>query len=140
MPIFRRCIRFAENGWRVRRVNNGATADNADAYANRGAEIWFDGCTKIERQQVVLPNDLELVAQLTSRLGWPNGKGRLELEGKQAMRARGLGSPDRADSVLGAMMQAQTGGVTFRRIGVEGEGDEGGEWRASMSPRGRILV
>ncbi|MGA3267195.1 MAG: hypothetical protein ABSE16_10270 [Verrucomicrobiota bacterium] len=140
MPIFRRCIRFAENGWRVRRVNNGATADNPDAYANRGAEIWFEGRTQIERQKIILPNDRELVAQLTTRLGWPNSKGRLELEGKQAMRARGLSSPDRADAVLGAMTRAQTGGATFRRVGAEGEGDEDGEWRASMSPRGRILV
>ncbi|MGD0253136.1 MAG: hypothetical protein ABSC01_10625 [Verrucomicrobiota bacterium] len=77
------------------------------------------------------------VPQLTSRLGWPNSKGKLELESKQAMRARGLGSPDRADVVLGAMMQAQTGGVSFSRVEVP----ERDEFRvASMSPRGRILV
>ncbi len=84
-----------------------------------------------------------LIAQLTSPLGWPNSKGRLELESKQAMRARGLGSPDRADAVLGAMMQAQTGGAVFRRVGRDGEewdDDESGEWRISASPRGRILV
>ena len=104
------CDRLAESGWHVRRVNNGAPADNADAYANKGAEIWFEGRTRIERQQIILPDDRELVAQLTSRLGWPNSKGRLELESKQAMRARGLGSPDRADAVLGAMVQAQSGG------------------------------
>ena len=53
------------------------------------------------------------------------------------MRARGLGSPDRADVVLGAMMQAQTGGVSFSRVEVP----ERDEFRvASMSPRGRILV
>lgn len=129
------CDRLAKNGWRVRRVNNGATADNADAYANKGAEIWFEGRTKIERQQVILPNDRELVAQLTSRLGWPNSKGKLELESKQAMRARGLSSPDRADAVVGAMMQAQTGGVTFRRVEVEGRD----EFRVASMRRG-ILV
>jgi phage terminase large subunit len=52
---------------------------------------------------IILPNDRELFAQLTTRRGWPNSKGRLELEKKQAMRARGIRSPDRADAVLGAL-------------------------------------
>lgn len=50
-----------------------------------------------------MPTDRELFAQLTTRRGWPNSKGRLELEHKAAMRARDLLSPDRADAVLGAM-------------------------------------
>ncbi len=105
------CDRLAEAGWRVRRVNNGSAAGKPEYYANKGAEIWFEGRTQIERQQIILPNDRELVAQLTSRLGWPNSKGRLELESKQAMRARGLRSPDKADAVLGAMMHAGNGGA-----------------------------
>jgi hypothetical protein len=118
------CDRLAENGWRVRRVNNGATADNADAYANRGAEIWFEGRTQIERGRIILPNDKELVAQMTSRLGWPNSRGKLELESKQAMRTRGLGSLDRADTVLGAMMPAQTGGCSYTRAEMPYDRDD----------------
>jgi len=94
---------LAEAGFDIQRVNNGAAPANAEAYANRGAEIWFEGRTLIERQQVILPNDRELFAQLTTRRGWPDSKGRLELEHKAAMRARGLRSPDRADAVLGAL-------------------------------------
>ncbi len=97
------CDALSEAGYSIRRVNNGAPATNADAYANKGAEMWYEGRTQIERQQIILPTDRELFAQLTTRRGWPNSKGRLELETKQAMRARGIRSPDRADAILGAL-------------------------------------
>ena len=88
------------------------------AYANKAAKIWFEGRTQIERQQIILPNDRELIAQLTSRLGWPDSKGRLTLEPKDKMRSRGLSSPDRADAVLGAMMRLQGGGQVARAIEI----------------------
>lgn len=72
---------------------------------------------------------------MTSRLGWPNSRGKLELESKQAMRARGFGSPDRADAVLGAMMPAQTSCCSFTRVEMPYDAD-----RVSVWPRGRILV
>jgi hypothetical protein len=88
-------------------VNNGSAADKPEAYANKGAEIWFEARVKIEKGEIILPNDPELVAQLTSRRGWPDSKGRLQLESKADMRSRGLPSPDRADAVLGAMLPAR---------------------------------
>jgi hypothetical protein len=129
------CDRLAESGWPVNRVNNGSTADKSDAYANKGAEIWFEGRTQIERGRIILPDDKELIAQMTSRFGWPNSRGKLELESKQAMRARGLGSPDRADAVFGAMMPAQTGGFSYTRVETPYD-----EFRVSAWPRERILV
>jgi hypothetical protein len=45
-----------------------------------------------------LATDKEPIAQLTSRLGWPDRKGRLALEPKEKMAARGLSSPDKADT------------------------------------------
>jgi hypothetical protein len=97
------CDALAEAGYSIERVNNGAPANNAHGYANRGAEIWFEGRTLIEKRRVILPDDRELFGQLTTRRGWPDSKGRLALESKQEMRARGLRSPDRADAVLGAL-------------------------------------
>ena len=97
------CDALKEAGWFVHRVNNGAAARD-EHYANAGAEIWFEGRTMIERQQVILPaGDSELIAQLTARRGWPNSRGKLELESKADLRSRGLPSPDRADAVLGCM-------------------------------------
>jgi hypothetical protein len=101
--------RFAENGWHVRRVNNGSPARKPDAYANLGAEIWFEARTQIERGQIILPDDNELIAQLTARRGWPDSKGRLALESKQDLRSRGVSSPDRADALLGCMAKFSSG-------------------------------
>lgn len=95
--------RLAESGWPINRVNNGAAARDLEHYHNLGAEIWYEGRTQIERGQIILPNDRELIAQLTSRRGWPDSKGRLQLESKEDLRSRNLPSPDRADAVLGAM-------------------------------------
>lgn len=118
------CDRLAENGWPVNRVNNGSAADKPEAYANKGAEIWFEGRVQIEKGEIILPNDPELIAQLTSRRGWPDSKGRLQLESKADMRSRGLSSPDRADAVLGCMMPARAGGfdeVSIRGVFVGGD-------------------
>jgi phage terminase large subunit len=61
------------------------------------------GVRKIERGEVILPDDPQLLAQLTTRQAFPNSKGQLVLESKEQMRARGLHSPDRADAVLGCL-------------------------------------
>ena len=110
------CDRLAESGWPVTRINNGSTALDAEHYANRGAEIWFEGRTQIEKQQIILPRDPQLVAQLTSRLGWPNSRGKLELENKQAMRSRNLPSPDRADAALGTLVKPTGTGWTASAV------------------------
>ena len=98
--------RLTESGWPIQRVNNGSPAGKVEAYCNLAAECWFEARVKIEKGEIILPNDAELIAQLTSRRGWPDSKGRLQLESKQDMRGRGLPSPDRADAVLGCMMPA----------------------------------
>jgi hypothetical protein len=111
------CDALSEAGFYIQRVNNGTAPGNAEAYANRGAEIWYEGRTEVERQRIILPSDRELFAQLTTRRGWPNSKGRLELESKAAMRARGIRSPDRADAVLGAIAKpVSTGAWTEEAI------------------------
>jgi hypothetical protein len=61
------------------------------------------GVRKIERCEVILPDDPELFAQLTTRQAFPNSAGKIVLESKEQMRARGLSSPDRADAVLGCL-------------------------------------
>jgi hypothetical protein len=47
--------------------------------------------------------------------------GRLELESKVAMRARGLRSPDRADAVLGALADNRAAPATMPRAFVTGQ-------------------
>jgi phage terminase large subunit len=97
------CDRLKENGWPVRRINNGSPAKDTASYANLGAEVWMTGVRKIERCEVILPDNPQLFAQLTTRQAFPNSRGQIMLESKEQMRARGLPSPDRADAVLGSL-------------------------------------
>lgn len=95
--------RMHELGWPVRRDNAGDRADNAEHYFNRSAETWIEGGKAIERGEIILPDDDTLTAQLTSRRAVPRSDGRMQLESKEQMRKRGVGSPDRADALLGAL-------------------------------------
>ncbi len=89
-------------------VNNGSSAEDKH-YANLGAQIWGNVRELLESNlsaimqgkepETEIPNDNELLKQLTTRKYHLNSKGRLELERKEDMKKRGVGSPDCADSL-----------------------------------------
>ena len=101
------CDALTEAGWPVRRFNFGQSATDGEHFTNAGAELWFTARRQIEKREIILPNDSELVAQLSTRRGWPNSKGKLELESKGELRGRGLPSPDKADAVLMSLLPGQ---------------------------------
>lgn len=95
--------RLAELGWHIQRVHNGSAARDP-GYFNKGAEIWYEGKRSIEQKRIIIERcDDVLQEQLTSRIGYADAKGKLRVEPKEDMRARGLDSPDRADALLGCM-------------------------------------
>ena len=87
-----------EMGWDINRVNNNSTAKETDKFANLGTEWWFILAKKIERNEIILPEDSILKQQLLSRKYEVDLKGRLRLESKDKIDK----SPDRADAVVGA--------------------------------------
>jgi len=89
-------------GWRINRVNNGA-ASMDEHYANAAAEMWYEGAKQITNREVVLPDDDDLRGQMLDRKRIFNAKGKLAIESKRDMKARGVPSPDRADAVFGCM-------------------------------------
>ena len=97
------CDRLQNLGWRINRVNNGAPPRYSQHYANLAAEMWFEGAQQIARREIILPNDDTLRAQMLDRKRVPNPRGKLAVESKSDMKKRGVGSPDRADAVFGAM-------------------------------------
>ena len=99
--------RMAEEGFYLRRFNNGSPPKRSEIFANLSAEWWSTVDQLIERRAVILPNDEKLVAQLTSRRKLYDSKGRERLESKADLRARGVESPDRADALIGAIILAQ---------------------------------
>lgn len=95
---------LASMGWPIQRANNGSAPRGDDHYANLAAETWYEGGMKIVRREIVLPDDNDLRGQLLDRKKVFHSKGKLAIESKKDMKARGVPSPDRADAVLGCMM------------------------------------
>jgi hypothetical protein len=109
------CDALAESGWVVNRVNFGGTAYDNNAYTNRSAEMWYGMAKKIEDAEIILPEDEDLTAQLTCRRTITNSKGKLGVESKDSMRARGIASPDRADALALCLSSSNVGlDLTFQ--------------------------
>jgi phage terminase large subunit len=100
--------RLSESGFRLKHVHNGAPAQRSESFADFAAEAWATVAQLIERKLIRLPADERLVAQLTSRQRRYDSHGRLRLEPKSDMAARGVESPDRADAIIGAVMMRLT--------------------------------
>ena len=97
------CDALRAEGWDVRRVNFGERAIRDDQFVNRSAEMWIEFGRMVEEGRVNLGpvgNDEVLLQQLVTRKVRTNGKGKLTLEGKDELRARGINSPDRADALV----------------------------------------
>lgn len=86
-------------------INNGASANDPDYY-NLGANLWGD--FKEALKSITIPDDPELITQLTTRKYKIRPDGRIQLEEKDAMKKRGLNSPDKADAAV--LAYAQVGG------------------------------
>jgi len=84
----------------VRPVMFGSKAIAADRYSNRRAEMWDElrGWLAAE-QEVQLPADEELAAELCAVDKKYDGRGRLYLEEKEKIKKRLGHSPDKADAL-----------------------------------------
>jgi hypothetical protein len=93
-----------ELGFTVRGVHNGSPAIGPDSnkFANLAAAQWYTFRCLLVQGKLILPSDGKLVEQLCGRRLRFDTKGRIGLEPKEIMRARGLPSPDRADACVGA--------------------------------------
>lgn len=96
--------RIQEIGWQINEFHGGKPPRFDDGYKNAIAEVWGEGCNKIKRCEIILPDDLDMKAQILGRKAKRNSSGKLELESKEDMKKRGLNSPDEADAALGSMM------------------------------------
>lgn len=98
------CDYLRDAGWTIHRQNFGAPALNKDLYVSWSAEAWIQMGEAIEKCEVILPDDEELKAQLTSRKKVFTNKGKLGLEDKFTMKKESnLPSPDIGDALAGAM-------------------------------------
>ncbi len=99
-------------------VNNGNAATDG-YYFNLGGQIWGNIKELLENNfsnnlqgkkdvQIELPYDEEMIKQLSVRKYHMTSKGKIQLESKEDMKKRGLGSPDTADSLSLALYEPDT--------------------------------
>lgn len=68
-------------------------------YEDISTYMWATIKTLMENKEISIENDEELVAQFSVRKYSITSNGKIVLESKKAMKARGIKSPDRADAV-----------------------------------------
>lgn len=90
--------RLRSLNYRVVDVQAGASADNKDEYANKRAEMWGNMRNWL-KGDCELPNDKGLRDALIGLEYGFRGERAIQLEKKADMKARGLASPDEADSL-----------------------------------------
>lgn len=75
------------------------SAEDEDEYYNKVAALWGKIKTRLQNGQIDLPDDEELKSQLSTRKYSYRSNGKIQLESKDDMKARGLDSPDKADAL-----------------------------------------
>lgn len=88
-----------KNGWEVTGINFGGAADDSVTFKNKRAEMWARMKTWVEREEAVLPDRQDLKDDMTAPEYSYDTATRLVLEPKDAMKRRGLASPDIADAL-----------------------------------------
>jgi hypothetical protein len=81
-------------------VQSAETADKSNEYYNKRAELWGRCRDWLRTAQPDIPNDVELITDLTAVQYGFDGHMRYQLEKKEDMKRRGLASPDSADSLV----------------------------------------
>ena len=80
-------------------INTSETPAMRQTYLNLRAELWFKVKAWLEARDCSLPRDDNLLAELVSPKYKFTSSGKLQIEGKDSMKKRGLPSPDMADAV-----------------------------------------
>ena len=70
-----------------------------DVYDDMSTYLWGTVKEKLLLEELHLPNDNDLAAQLSCRKYRLTSRGKMRLESKEEMKKRGIPSPDRADAV-----------------------------------------
>ena len=87
-----------ERGYNVIPINFGASPSDKEKYTNLISEAWFYLQSILDN--VSLPNDPDLMMELTTRKWKLDNKGRRAVESKDDYKKRGYKSPDKADGLI----------------------------------------
>lgn len=91
--------RLRELGLPARGINVAESPAMKGTYANLRAELWFKAKAWLGNRDVKIPNDEQLFAELAAPRYTFTSSGKMQVESKENMKKRGLGSPDKADAL-----------------------------------------
>lgn len=98
--------RLWESDWNINKINNEGAPLSKKEFLNRGAEIWYKTKRAIEECLLVLPivehgevENMTLRNELVTRQQEVSN-GKIKLESKKDMKARGIDSPNYADAFV----------------------------------------
>lgn len=105
--------RLKELKYKPNAINFAEAADGKDkdgkpykeVFANLRAQVYKHLAELFEDGDISIPDDLELIAQLSSIKYKFNSRGQLQIESKEDMKKRGVKSPDKADALALAFME-----------------------------------
>jgi len=92
-------LKYKPNAVNVAEAPQTRDKDKKDKLANLRAEIYKNLADLFEAGEISIPDDLELIAQLSSVKYKFNSRGQLQIESKEDMKKRGVKSPDKADAL-----------------------------------------
>ena len=82
----------------ARGINVAESPAMGSTYRNLKAELWHKAKAWLEARDCWMPRDEMLVAELATVRYSFTSSGKIQIEGKDEIRKRGLPSPDRADA------------------------------------------
>lgn len=127
--------RIRQLGFKVIDVNFGARPTNPLRFHNKRAECW--GTLKDALQRgLVIPDDRELIADLTGPQYAFSDKQQIKLERKEDMKRRGLDSPDVADALALTFASRTPYRDLKLRRNVTGQRTEDGDYHLFNYDRG----
>lgn len=91
-------------------VNVAERAGEPEKFKNQRAEMWWNGRMTVSpdkdgRIPMRLEGDRRILVQLSTPSYHSDASGRIIIESKQAMKKRGMSSPDRAEAILLALYE-----------------------------------
>ena len=98
--------RLKEQGHRVQGINVARRAGQYALFANLRAEGYWRLRELFSSSRISIPADNQLMGELAAMRYSYDSQGRIQIESKDSMRQRGLPSPDKADALMLAFLDA----------------------------------
>lgn len=98
--VFNRVRELRRGNIKVYPVDVRRIARNQARFKKRRDELWWALREEFEQGTISIPNDDELIGELSTIKYTVDSAGKVKVEGKQELKKRGLPSPNKADTLM----------------------------------------